>query len=387
MVVVQSKGAPSARRKVRASASFLGLLLCSGCATLPSNGPTARQIAKRAESNEDGVQFHIVPLSADAINTLNRQQEHSIAAATSLASLAGPPVPIALGPGDVLTISVYEVGVGLFANGRPATGDLFDPSAHSERFPNLVVSETGRIVVPYVGTLEAAGLTPGEVETAINRRLAGKSQSPQAIVTIAHNVSSSVFVIGDVNKPGRYDITYGRERLLDAIASSGGTAQSAEDTLVQFERGSHVAQQRLGGIAPGSADDLILQPGDRIQLIKRPRSFTVFGAVTRVSQVPFETGAVTLAEALARVQGPIDAQADPKAIFIFRYGAAVEAGAPVIYRLNMLEPSSYFLAQRFAMQDKDVVYIANAAANQPAKLIGLLNQLFSPLVTARAISR
>jgi polysaccharide export outer membrane protein len=32
----------------------------------------------------------------------------------------------------------------------------------------------------------------------------------------------------------------------------------------------------------------------------------------------------------------------------------------------MMSPASYFLAQRLAMHDKDVIYIANAAANQPA---------------------
>jgi polysaccharide export outer membrane protein len=53
----------------------------------------------------------------------------------------------------------------------------------------------------------------------------------------------------------------------------------------------------------------------------------------------------------------------------------------------MLKPQSYFLSQRFAMRDKDVIYIANAAANQPSKLVGIVNQLFSPFVTARAIAR
>jgi polysaccharide export outer membrane protein len=82
--------------------------------------------------------------------------------------------------------------------------------------------------------------------------------------------------------------------------------------------------------------------------------------------------------------------ADPTAVFIFRYDETIDpaSGAkPVIYRLNMMEPASYFLAQRVAMQDKDVIYIANAAANQPTKLVGVINQLFSPFITARAISR
>ena len=60
---------------------------------------------------------------------------------------------------------------------------------------------------------------------------------------------------------------------------------------------------------------------------------------------------------------------------------------PTIYRINMLRPSSYFLAQNFVMRDKDVLYVANAKANRPAKLIGILNQLITPVVTAKVLTQ
>lgn len=46
----------------------------------------------------------------------------------------------------------------------------------------------------------------------------------------------------------------------------------------------------------------------------------------------------------------------------------------------MMEASSYILAQRFDMQDKDVVYVGNALANQPSKMIQLVSQLFLPFL-------
>jgi polysaccharide export outer membrane protein len=113
----------------------------------------------------------------------------------------------------------------------------------------------------------------------------------------------------------------------------------------------------------------------------------VFGATTKVSQVSFETGEVSLAEAMARVSGPNDSQADASAVFLFRYDGELEKAAgerPIIYRLNMLDPASYFIAQRFKMRDKDVIYVANASANQPSKFLGVINQLFAPFVTVRA---
>ena len=55
-----------------------------------------------------------------------------------------------------------------------------------------------------------------------------------------------------------------------------------------------------------------------------------------------------------------------------------------MYRLNLDKPSSYFIAQRFAMRDKDVIYVANAKINQTRKLIELFNLLFTPVFTVKA---
>jgi polysaccharide export outer membrane protein len=281
--------------------------------------------------------------------------------------------------------------VALFGGAGPrVSGEGFDPSARGENFPAISVDSEGTIRLPYIGRLGVAGLTPFEVQRLIEQGLKGKSQSPQAIVVVRSNISNTVFVSGDVRRPGRLELSLGRERLLDAVAASGGSVGSAEDTLVRFARGGRIVEQRLGFIRSGTADDLVLVPGDRVELIRRPRTFTVFGATPRSSQINFETGDVSLAEALARVGGPNDAQADPAAVFLFRYDGvqdSPDAGLPKIYRLNMLKPQSYFLSQRFVMRDKDVIYIANAAANQPSKLVNIINQLFSPFVTARAISQ
>lgn len=370
-------------------APLTAAMLLSGCKTLPSSGPTAAQIVKRANDTRSEFRFNIVPLDSHAVDALNEAQSTRAAAKMTLGLLEAPRRPDVLGAGDVLNISIYEVGVSLFSRAAAPSVGVFDPAAHGEKFPDVIIDEQGRISLPYVGVLDVAGLTPSQVETLINRRLAGQSQRPQAMVTLSKNVSNTVIVAGNVNKPGRYDLTFNSERLLDAIALAGGASASSEDTLVRFGRDGRTIEQRLDSIRASSRDDLVLVPRDHVELIARPRSFTVFGATGKVSQVSFETGGVSLAEALARVQGPADAAADPTAVFVFRYDDTItpQSGAtPVIYRLNLMEPASYFLAQRVAMQDKDVIYIANAAANQPSKLVGIINQLFSPLITARALT-
>jgi polysaccharide export outer membrane protein len=365
----------------------------SACATLPASGPTAGEIKRRVNSSGNTIGFRIADITAPILAEIETKADVADRAAPTLAGLAAEGRNDAVGPGDVLGIGIFEVGISLFGGAGSADigqGQGFDTGARNVTFPAIVVDRQGAISLPYIGRLQVAGRTPPEIQEMIVRGLRGKSQSPQAIVTVRSNVSGTVFVGGDVRKPGRFELSLQRERLLDAIALSGGAANSSEDTLVRFNRGNQTIEERLGRIRAGAADDLVLIPGDRIELIKRPRSFIVLGATTRVSQVAFETGDLSLAEAVARAGGPQDERADPSAVFLFRYDPVAQADVkaqPVIYRLNMMEPASYFLAQKFAIRDKDVIYIANAAANRPAKMVNIINQLFTPFVTARVLTQ
>jgi polysaccharide export outer membrane protein len=353
--------------------------------SLPTSGPTANQVL-RAEKDEVGkLGVQIVEVDSAAITAIKA------AAVSTTGRLAALDVPggavDTVGPGDVLQISIFEVGTGLFSRRTVAAEEAFDPGAGSSSLGNVVVDREGAITLPYVGRLEVAGMAPAEIQGAIERGLAGLSQNPQALVSVKQNVSNTVVVAGDVLKPGRQPLSLAHERLLDAVAAAGGTGQVSQNMVVRFTRRGRTIEQPLYTIVSGSSDDLPLLPGDRIELIRQPRSYTVFGATGR--------------EAVARAGGPSDAAADASAVFVFRYAppatmpSRVETSAsliqdarmPIIYRLNLMKPSSYFLAQRFSMQDKDLIYVANARANQPTKLAQIINLLFSPIFTVRAATR
>jgi polysaccharide export outer membrane protein len=384
-LTVQQPAPPPFSTRLRATTALLTCAILASCASLPSSGPTAGDIKRGAkESNELG--FRIVDVTPAVMKDVDARAAAADSAIPTLASLAADGRNDVVGPGDILQIGVYEVGVSLFGPNSVSGG--FAPSARGEAFPAVVVDRDGAITLPYVGRLVVDGRTPSEIQAMIVSGLKGKSQSPQALVVVKENISRTVYVSGEVNKPGRMNLSLQRERLLDAIALAGGSQNSAEDTIVRFTRGSVTREERLGRIRGAAPDDLVLVPGDRIELIKRPRSFIVLGATSKVSQIPFETGDLSLAEAVARAGGPTDSIADPSAVFLFRYDPATtpEGEKPMIYRLDLMQPASYFTAQRFAIRDKDVIYIANAAANRPAKLVGIINQLFSPFVTAAVIS-
>ncbi len=398
---------------MRVARPALALLVAgtmAGCATLPRNGPTGGQIAKD-ESRLNEIGFRIVDITPGNIATLSTTDMPS----GTLAALATEGAVDTLGPGDVLSIEIYEVGISLFG-GRPtivATGaGEAAPSASGQTVGDagVVVDRDGNITIPYAGTIAVRGLTPAQVQGRIVAALRGKSQSPQVIVSLRRNVANTVVVSGAVAEPRRVPLTLARERLLDVIADTGGisrvvqtgsstaTGTGAQDAIVRFTRGGRTVEQPLDTITAGSPDDLVLLGGDRIELIRQPRTYTVFGAIDRISQVPFESRTLTLAEALARAGGPNDGRADPRAVFVFRQPplAAVSTGtdtppappaAPIVYRIDMMRAENMFLAQRFVMRDKDLLYIANAKANQPLKLVQALGQLFAPVFSVQAATR
>lgn len=375
------------------AATIAAVLLLAGCASLPSSGPTAKEIVRATAPDRNAIGMRIVAVNGDVLANVLAQAGGADARLAGLAALARPGRNDVVGPGDQLDISVFEVGVSLFGAGRVST-DGFDPSAQGQRFPAVTVDRAGMIRLPYAGTVQAAGKTPNEIAATVERAYHGKSQTPQVVVSVRGNVSATVFVSGDVRRPGRLELSLQNERLLDAIATAGGTVSPMPDMLVRFTRDGAQIEERLDRVLAGAPDDLVLVPGDRVELIRRPRSYVVLGAANRPAQVQFEQTDLTLAEAVARAGGPNDGSANPRAVFLFRYDppdptqpvAAATAPRPTIYQLNLMEPASYFIAQRFPMRDKDVLYVSNAAINRTGKLVGIINQLFSPFVAARTVT-
>ena len=376
--------APRASRLLLAAAPSV---LLGACASLPSSGPTAREVVRGAEAAGPAVPIRIVDVTAAAVENANAAEAAIDARRTALASLAVDGRNDVVGAGDVLEIRVYEVGVTLFGGAR-GSAEAFDPSARGEVFPAVVVGSDGTIKLPFTGRLAVGGKTPAQIQALIEGAYRGKSQQPQVLVAVKQNISETVFVSGDVRRPGRIELTLQRERLLDAIAAAGGAVSRTQDMVVRVTRNGQSVEERLDRIVAGAPDDLVLTAGDRVQLIQQPQTYVVMGASNKVSQVPFDQTDVTLAEAIARAGGPNDATADPRSVFLFRYApvGGADAPTPPLYRLALLSPASYFLAQRFAMRNRDVLYVSNAPINRTAKAVGILNQLFSPFVTARAVA-
>jgi polysaccharide export outer membrane protein len=142
-----------------------------------------------------------------------------------------------------------------------------------------------------------------------------------------------------------------------------------------------------------------LQPSDVITALFQPLSFTALGATGKNEEINFEAQGITLAQALARTGGLIDARADAQGVFIFRFEpqdtlqwpqqpvlVTPEGQVPVIYRIDLKDPGSFFVAQNFPVNNKDLLYVSNAPFAELQKFLNLVFLISSPALNAAAIS-
>ena len=167
--------------------------------------------------------------------------------------------------------------------------------------------------------MRAAGLTPAEVQRAIEVALKDKAIEPQVIVTVTSSPSTFVTVAGDVGKPGRLPLNLGGDRLLDAIATAGGSKAADYNTFVRLTRGGSSATVSLARVVRDPGQNIYLRPNDLVYVYTDPQVYTAFGATLRNATVPFTTDRLTLAEAVGQAGGLNDIRADPHGVFVFRY--------------------------------------------------------------------
>lgn len=368
-------------------ASLALVLPLSACASLPSSGPTGKEILRGALPTAPDPAIDLVEINAPQIAGMARVDQSA-----GLADLPPPPTDM-VGPGDVLQIYIYEAGVSLFAGATgPASASavtgVSDSGVKSQALPPARVNDDGNIYIPYAGKLHVMGRTVTEIQSMIRHALQGLSQHPQVLVTLNTSITNSIILSGEVNHPGRLVLQTNNETLSDVIALAGGYRGNAKDLGLRIIRRGRVINMRLSDLTNDSPLDVRAYPGDRLMLIQDPRSFSVLGASGRVSQVLFPRPEISLAEAIASVGGTDPNYGDPAAIFVFRY-VPNENGEkkPVIYHLNMMQTKAYFFAQNFKIRNDDVLYFGNAAANRPSKMLQLVSQLFSPIMTVVAAAR
>jgi polysaccharide export outer membrane protein len=136
------------------------------------------------------------------------------------------------------------------------------------------VASDGSAELPYLHTVQVAGLEPQEIARLVRKMLVDKQilSDPSVVVQVKEYNSRRVTVLGQVTKPGSFPYTPGLT-LIQALSLAGGMTGLANLDKVNVTRktqsGSRTVVVAIGTIMEGRSPDLPLQSGDRIFVHER----------------------------------------------------------------------------------------------------------------------
>jgi polysaccharide export outer membrane protein len=150
-------------------------------------------------------------------------------------------------PGDKLRIEVYK-----------------DPQLSQ----SLQIRPDGKITVPLVGDVPAAGSTPRELAATLTERLREYVTAPVVTVIVAEAMPTVIYVMGEVNSPGAQPLSEPRT-VLQALAVAGGFRDFANTKKIRILRKADGGKMETvpfdyKAAVDGSAKPMFLQPGDTV---------------------------------------------------------------------------------------------------------------------------
>jgi len=390
--------------------SLSAVFLSAGCGSLPSSGPSISGIKSGADREKVPGNYLFIPVSQDVLDAIRSKEVSGTSGGLSSLSIPTRPSPSKkpkgvhklgnaadqkIAKGDMVNVTIFTSGGGLFADVSESTlnGRNGAMSNSSTQLPPQIVDHTGEITVPHIGRVKALGLSAFEVQEEITKRLKPKAIMPWTLVTVGERHGGDLVTItGDVKQPKRTEIPLAGLRVIDAITAAGGSTAQEYETTVTVMRGTQARSELLGDIHRDPKQNITLEPGDTIVLQARPWSYTSLGA-TGQKRNHFLTQEINLAEAIGGSGGLNDNQANPEAVFIYRFespetlerlgrsaGPVTKSGAPVVYQVNLRSPNGIFLASQFGVRDKDVLFVGNAGTVGLIKAAGVFNAMTSPII-------
>ncbi|WP_287143104.1 polysaccharide biosynthesis/export family protein [Achromobacter sp.] len=372
--------------------------LLSGCGTMPgwiaSSGASRQQVVEQQDSGRiEGIEL------IDVNDALARKlAESKKLGQFSDVFHSSTSNNYLIGPGDIIEVSIWESPPAMLFGTSGLDIKSTPVTSNSVTFPEQMVSPGGTITVPFAGHVSVQRRSTQEIEADIAKRLQGKANMPQVLVRVIKNNTSNVTVVGEVTTSTLMPLTPKGERLLDALAAGGGVKQAVNRMAVQLSRENQTSTMALDSIIRDPRQNILLKPGDVITALFQPQSFSVLGATGKNEEIAFEAQGISLAQALARSGGLNDSRADARGVFIFRFedpkvvdvqgsegqqaSQRVEgAPVPVVYQVDLRDPASFFVTQNFPIQNRDVIYVANAPAAEFEKFLRLVVSVAVPSVT------
>src|SRR5207247_4810850 len=135
------------------------------------------------------------------------------------------------------------------------------------------ISGEGTIALPFIGVVQASGLTEEGLRAEIHQRLKDYMYDPQVNLFVREYRSRQVAVVGAVEKPGLYSLASGADTLLDMISLAGGLKEEAAPRIhfipaepVEKGRAKELASALPAQLISKDPPPLLLQEANPIEI-------------------------------------------------------------------------------------------------------------------------
>lgn len=269
-----------------------------------------------------------------------------------------------VGPQDVLNVVVWD---------HPEL-TLPQGEYRSAQETGFIVHSDGTIFFPYVGDMQVAGKTTGEIRDQLAKLLKPYIKNPQVDVKVVGFNSKKFQLAGAIVKPGLYPVTNVPLTVSQAIAAADSVLRALPNSnnnkavvprpladlsnVILVRDGKRIALNLRAFYRYGDqTQDRLIRPGDIIEVPDNAfEQVHLIGEVRSPGNYPMNQGKVNLAQVLGDAGGLDLTTANASRIFVFR-GAYDK---PQVYWLNAESPDAMLLATQFQLEPQDVVYVATA---------------------------
>jgi polysaccharide export outer membrane protein len=175
-------------------------------------------------------------------------------------------------PIPVVTSGISGAPSSIGADYRLVAGDKLRIEVYKDTqlSQSLQIRPDGKVTLPLVGDVAAAGRTSVELRDAIGSALKDYITNPVVTVIVTETTPQVVYVTGEVNKPGALTLPNGQMSVLQALAMAGGFTDFANKKDIRILRKGAAGMQTLKFNYKDALDDenkrepLQLQPGDTV---------------------------------------------------------------------------------------------------------------------------
>ena len=358
-----------------AAVSMVALASCS----IPRGAALSSEILN--EKGADEPSYQVVTVTRDNVDALTqwpvtgwKGQYHWVA------NPRGPQSQL-IRSGDVVRIVVWD---------NQENSLLANAASKQTTLPDMVVSPTGKIFVPYVGEVEIRNMTQPAARAHLQEKIESVVPAGQVQLAVVQGQGNSADLVGGVGKPGSYPLPSRNYSLLSLIAAGGGIQPGLENPMVRLLRAGNVYEIRADRLTANPALDTTLRGGDKVVVSEDDRYFTALGTTGREAVVPFSRETLTAMEALSTVGGLSDSRADLKSVLVLRDYPAEQLVKPVddsgytdkgplqeqvVFAFDLTSADGLFAARQFQINPKDTVFGTESVVTSARTVLGLIGSV------------